>query len=456
MPKSKKKKHPKQKPLVLKAPRYKNTDDEHFSLLNPKIMYRETDFETDLPAKSSLCKEVEECLFSKVPEERKASDILLTNEVRLQAFINRIVNDYFTSHKDIDKDLIPVDSNSSKFDIIDFKDYGAEYKSKTNGDDILKQIYRIVSDDPDPSLLWPISEYVRIDYSNVMHFTIHRISYDADTKRTKYEMVCYQKFILVKNQVIEFPICHGVFEVGIDTLQAIDDEFSTIDSDSSKFDKAIITAVKTENLLNGKTYMDLPVYRILSISSVNDLDKYGNKYIACKDLKANSHEKNIMSNLFSKLMTNVIQDYDGTITSDVHATNFMRQKLSIPIACIILTNHMLKTQKMSKPVTKRISSIKHTVNETAVNVPVRKVRHLGRIKIESETKPTAPTVEKIIRYTMSQWGRRGYIRHYKSGKTVEIKPTTVHRKCVEINAATDNQSSTKYVIHSDDIANKKG
>ena len=54
----------------------------------------------------------------------------------------------------------------------------------------------------------------------------------------------------------------------------------------------------------------------------------------------------------------------------------------------------------------------------------------GGIQISSVKPPKLMTGELVRKYKLAAWGRRGHARHYKSGKTVWISPTTVRRKCL--------------------------
>lgn len=65
----------------------------------------------------------------------------------------------------------------------------------------------------------------------------------------------------------------------------------------------------------------------------------------------------------------------------------------------------------------------------------RKIRTIGTISITSKSVPHAPTQKSAAKYVIASWQTRGHIRHYKSGKTVYIKPSIHHRHALKQNAA---------------------
>lgn len=54
----------------------------------------------------------------------------------------------------------------------------------------------------------------------------------------------------------------------------------------------------------------------------------------------------------------------------------------------------------------------------------------GGIKLISVKAPKASSEETIRKYHIEAWRTRGHVRHYKNGKTVWIKESVHHRKCL--------------------------
>lgn len=54
----------------------------------------------------------------------------------------------------------------------------------------------------------------------------------------------------------------------------------------------------------------------------------------------------------------------------------------------------------------------------------------GTVRIDSVKPPHAFEGERTIKYKIAKWNRRGYVRTYKSGKKVYVKPAVCHRKAL--------------------------
>lgn len=57
-----------------------------------------------------------------------------------------------------------------------------------------------------------------------------------------------------------------------------------------------------------------------------------------------------------------------------------------------------------------------------------KQRIVGTVRIVSDKPPRAPGPATVKNYKLSEWTRRGHVRHCKSGKTVYVRPTTAKRR----------------------------
>lgn len=60
----------------------------------------------------------------------------------------------------------------------------------------------------------------------------------------------------------------------------------------------------------------------------------------------------------------------------------------------------------------------------------RKVRTISMVKFTSKSVPRMPTEKSVIKYNVASWNTRGHLRHYKSGKTVYVRPSVHHRKAL--------------------------
>lgn len=92
-------------------------------------------------------------------------------------------------------------------------------------------------------------------------------------------------------------------------------------------------------------------------------------------------------------------------------------------------NLLLSQEKPSRPVNQKGGG-KREIRYEKEMTPVRKVRMVGPLKVQSEKPPKAPCLETVVTYKTASWTVRGHVRRYKNGKTVYIKPTVRKRKAL--------------------------
>lgn len=466
MPKSKKKHKPHRNvsnnPSAIKAPDYyAKTQIARDAIGNLKIIYRPPMGANNIPM-NSVSKELAEAINDNnahkyvTQEKLVVAKFLKDKETDIYSLVNSMCQIYLNKHKGIDQKLnIYNEDNCLKTaDIIDFTEY-------SENNDVLSEAFKIIRNSDDPSLLWATNEYVHIKYNAYTEYIIHRIGYDPDTKETEYEIIGYEDWNLILNNILKIPVVQIRLKVRPNTIGALQahlDEYRRThdekDEDNVILDDAAIQAIKTDYLLkpeNEKPFDDISVYtyNVEKISTALDMYKYMQKI----NNASNTDEKfkSILKQVIKFTCLDIFSDADNPDLPPVNIVSYLWQKISIAIACIIVTNKFILDKKLSRPVNK---SNTHSKTQTVVsdnNMPVsRKTRHLGNnIIISSHSKPEAPSVEKIIRYTMAQWNRREHWRHYKSGKVVMVKSTVSHRRCVDIdnNEITDTPG-TNYIIHS--------
>ena len=96
------------------------------------------------------------------------------------------------------------------------------------------------------------------------------------------------------------------------------------------------------------------------------------------------------------------------------------------------TNFQLMQGKPKPQRRRKGAKVKVVFDEAEKNPKPQIVRTLsGGITIKSEKIPRVPSAEVIRHYKVAVWNTRGHIRTYKSGKTVYVKPSVHHRKCME-------------------------
>ena len=105
---------------------------------------------------------------------------------------------------------------------------------------------------------------------------------------------------------------------------------------------------------------------------------------------------------------------------------------------ILYSNYFLSK---FKPVIERepkARASQHTPGKSAPKQanPVR-TRTVGTIRFVSAAPPKQTRAKTIRTYTVSSWLTRGHTRHYKSGKTAYIKPSTHHRRALQNRQGTE-------------------
>ena len=70
-------------------------------------------------------------------------------------------------------------------------------------------------------------------------------------------------------------------------------------------------------------------------------------------------------------------------------------------------------------------------NPNPEDIPEKIIRNVGLIRMTSARPPKVFSSKSIRNYKIPSWTARGHTRHYKSGKTVYIRPTVRHRKALK-------------------------
>ena len=387
----------------------------------------------------------------------KMAKVLLGDEKELSAVVNDATRMYIRSHE-CDQGLCLFNENSNRNAVCDILDFTEYDKDKSNRD-ILKSTITALNEmhiDPtDISLLWSTNEYIRIKYTPSIEFALKRMGYNAEKKCIDYMIIVYNHRNFLKNNIVTIP--NTIATISVDFVAA--EDMLNYKSDNKELDdinEASLFSYKT-SLLSGIVAADAddthkyiyPRIRVTSVSNENTIDTFIHK-IQNIFKQTEFYVEQKKCNTFRLIYSYMLHDTQcDAKTGNMIQYQLTCQNLSIAIACIILTNIILQTKALSLPDKPSKATIIHTAMKTDAQ-PDRKTRHIGGITITSAKRPSKPTMQKIIRYSMSEWSRRGFMRHYKSGKIVFIEPTTVHRKCVEINGEKKAKTPTKYIVHAMD------
>lgn len=169
---------------------------------------------------------------------------------------------------------------------------------------------------------------------------------------------------------------------------------------------------------------------------------YTKLYRTCsaKDLKWTDMQYQLFNDTIIKYSDDL-----GTVL-EKYGTNQFSELIMAFIAAVILINKTLyenkkNTQKKNK---------KHDVTTQAYIAvkgcppPEKIIQKVGSqgLTIKSEKEPKMPTIKSVTEYRTAQWSAKGYIRTYKNGKTVRVKPSVRHRKALmETNGTTQQEQN---------------
>lgn len=458
MSKKKKKQKPHKTSPGFKTIKFKQLVPE-IALMTPFIMFDYGEHNNNTIAKSSIRQDMEAFIIShrQADSQNRIRQLMTTMENDIVPFFNNTAAAFINSHE-CDKDLNIYDNQSkinTQADILDF----TEYEDADHKKDILAaaidRLAQLQPDETDISLLWSTNEYIRIHYSPSTDYLVRRIGYNNEAKAVTYEIIGLEHRILVNDKVITIPSFIAEIMTGLTNEKNIETSVD-LDGDDSNItcNKDIVQWISIKHasqFISGTTPSNyiFPVFAVTKLSFVSEYDEFVN---TCTNRIFNTNNfenksayrtKPLFKTIYQELTANLFGNPSDHVA-------YLRQKMSIAIACIIMTNVMLTSEKLSS--TRKGSkdtTVTYVASENKQDVTKHKTRHLGRIKITSEKKPSAPSMKKIIRYSTAEWSRRGFVRHYKSGKTVFVKPTTVKRKCIDISGTEKAVNTTEYIIHSD-------
>lgn len=118
--------------------------------------------------------------------------------------------------------------------------------------------------------------------------------------------------------------------------------------------------------------------------------------------------------------------------------DLLEADIALFVLAICRTNYQL-SQNQAKALPSKKST--HLVKGIALGESVGKkqiIRAVGNsgITISSAKVPRCPTEEYVRKYKVASWNTRGHVRRLKSGKTVYVRPSVHHRKCMKQNGET--------------------
>lgn len=386
---------------------------------------------------------------------------LLPMHTALYDALSRFMNDIPEFSKALNiYDPNPDVPENFSMDTLDFREHTRE--SYTTGIDLVQQMNDLLNAPDfkyDPSWTWSTNEYFRVQLTDYLYYNCHRLLYDDEQHGARYLIVEYRKLTSACGEELEIPtmcICFQVSVLNVDTDQVkyiYEPGTEPIEGITDNWDFEGYAQERTTGSAIISGYQDIygPKFKAVraNILGVADL------------VNAMSHIKNdqrhyIDNRKMPDRLINIIGDildYDicGGLTPQTpgftQKQEFLRRyhmlaAASTVTAALMIVNKRLKDKKLSKPVHTADPIPVKTTQEAEIileNKPERKTRILGNnIKITSDKRPDTPTMEKIIKYHIPEWGRKEHLRRLKSGKIVRVKAATCKRKCVDMHGAKSN------------------
>ena len=376
-------------------------------------------------------------------------------------YIHSVFNDYIANTKDFDQALNIWHklSDTTVADTLDFTDFTDNaYAENLDAAEKAYDIINTLGDSFDVSWLWSTSQHFDIIVSPRLMYKLVRIGYSDVRESVMYGFVEYERYNLTDDIYITIPMIQGVMDVYCDKF--------LIDN-TGKIN------IKHCEQLNLNEYYDENVHFIKNVTD-SCIQKYGNGFNTVRidllgecfanQININEHKKivhngekkksglyNVLVDIMTKYALKDLDEVKSAGNKGYVATYRMLRAMSTITASLIISNKLLKDKKLSKPVKDCSVSdpvtIRHEMDIR--NQPERKTRILGNnIKIASAERPAVPTMERVIKYHVLEWGRKEHFRKLKSGKIVHVKAAQCTRKCIDKTGTKSNQNkqATDYKI----------
>ena len=389
--------------------------------------------------------------------ETKSEDELLKIKETIEYYFKK----YMTSIVDMDPALNIYDNEKPMTDVIDFRKHMTQHYEQKSDTFVKKTNDILYTNEPyvfDPAMFWSTNEHFDIIVNDNIKYKCRRIGYSNEYKATQYSVIEYQTFWLNQNIFIEIPTL--IYLVQFNTMRV------DIPTMTGKYDKQYIP------LINGEPCETIDIGKYKNDNRIKNIGEniintfqntYGDTFTAIQptiikdenlvDIRIrfeNCHrqfEKKSYE-LFIKTIQTIIDNMYVFLFADTYHDILSSTLIG---SALFITNYLIKQKKLSKPV-KPAKTIKHETEIILENKPERKTRILedgdSIIEITSDTRPTAPSMDKIIKYHLPEWNRKEHLRHLKSGKIITVKKARCTRRCVDMHGAKSKlpDQATDYQI----------
>jgi len=408
-------------------------------------------------------------------------------------YLKKFYADILTRHPAVDKTLNiyhPESDWQTTPDMIDFRQYvfpkNEESEKPIDYQDVLADSHYYATYYHDNALLWSPSKYTVLQLTDSVFYIIRRDKFDETDNSVTYTCIMYKCMTLLASHTCIIPVCIFEIQSSIKTLtdiettltcmpdevvnHAIFEEYMDVLRENDWYDMHVIDVMVAENVSKDearritdeeiKNDFRTVCYKTKAITSPWDMSRYHLKYY--KNDSLYKLEDSLVNNIHSEYMFDTCL-YTGqeNISNQLKSYIRIREYMSVPLAMILIMNGMLRSEKLSRPDSKKTANIqtsaniKYKIKSDSDNMTAetkRKTRHVGGIKLTTSDRPRPANIKQIIHFTKSEWSVKAHTRTYKSGKVAFIKPTTAHRKCVDMSGVKNTTNTgKKYIVHNEQI-----
>lgn len=308
---------------------------------------------------------------------------------------------YMDTVTGIDRDLVKT-VNYDNWDKISFTESGKHWGELYEEEEFTAESI---------AMLWLSGEYtVVLPYSSYIYH-VHNLGYNKEHDAIDYELCVYDtNYVLDVDSTFHTPLLQARIALGMGEV-------------------------------DGSLWPAIFIYKAATYVNYN---KFTKGYV-----KTDSHLGAGTKTLMLKVLSAMhMLEYSWALQSPNPEFELITNLLAEFVGTVYTYNQQLKKAKtISRPVSTE-STIIHEVGDKIQSVANR-VRYIGdtKISVTSKDKPKVIPRDKIIHYSVGEWGRCAHYRHYKSGKVVLVKSSTVHRRCVNVaDKRPSSPTGTTYVV----------
>lgn len=294
----------------------------------------------------------------------------------------------------------------------------------------------------DIGAFWSTSRFMDIIISDSIFVRMCNNGYNKDNNTISYFMCIYTKFRASDNVYITIPVMRYAFEIGVmgDRVVVSKNCPNPNNLDMLEVDIGYAKGPLKRYIVNKGLY---PYIKFNGVVDFYDCVSYLKSEKSWGDIGERD----------SLLRALGLMDLDRSFSNqplivDNKIKNILSATFDIALYALLVTNKYIKDRKISRPKNKYDDIIGEFEPVIRTN---RKRRTIGdMIEIDSVEAPQLVTVERMINYHVTEWGRKAHLRHMKDGRIIEVKASQCKRKSTDGYRRTKAiEKGTDYMIKAD-------